>query len=142
MLPQQALHPCEQFARVEGLGHIVVRTDLQSDHLVNIVAAAGHENDADGRIARPQVTRKRQTVLAWQVDVEQHHIDPLSRHALPQPLAIVRRQRPVALLREVRAQAGLCDQIVIDDQQSGAASVLGVLHVQLTKSVVFGLSWI
>jgi len=72
---QQALDPRQQFARIEGLGDVVVRAHLEPDDLVDVVVAAGHEDDADRRIARAELARQRKAVLPGEVDVEQHQID-------------------------------------------------------------------
>ena len=128
--PQQALDPRQQLARIEGLGDVVVRAHLEADDLVDVVVAAGEQDDADRRVARAQLTRQRQAVLAGQIDVEQHQIDCGVLELLPEGLAVPRQQHAIALLREVGVQARLGDQVVVDDQQAGGVGVGARRHAR------------
>ena len=68
-----ALDPCQQFARVERLGHVVVGTDLQPDDAVHDLARTGDHDDADV-VVLAQVARQREAVFARQAQVEQHDV--------------------------------------------------------------------
>ena len=69
---QHALDAGQQFARVEGLGDVVVGAGLQPDHPVDRVARRRHHDDADPAALLAQPARDRKAVLAGQADIEQH----------------------------------------------------------------------
>ncbi len=112
--PQQALDAGQQLARVEGLGHVVVGPHLEPNDLVDVVVAAGDQDDADRGVARTQLARQRQPVLARQVDVEQHQVDPALAELPPERLPVAGQQHAVAFLGEVGIHARLRDQIVVE----------------------------
>ena len=60
---QNAPDPSQQLARFEGLCHVVVRTELQPDNLVYVVALAGQDNQREIG-AGAQGAGERETVLA------------------------------------------------------------------------------
>ena len=69
-----ALMAGEQLARVERLGNVVVRPDLQAHDAVRLLAHGGQQDDRDaGRLA--QVPAEREAVLARHHDVEHHEVD-------------------------------------------------------------------
>jgi hypothetical protein len=70
--PQYALHPRQQFARLERLGDVIVSAGLEPDHAVHRVGGRGHHDDADAAALLAQPARQGEPVLARQVDVEQY----------------------------------------------------------------------
>jgi hypothetical protein len=42
---QDDVHPCDEFARAEGLGDIVVAADLQTQYAIDLVVAGGEKKD-------------------------------------------------------------------------------------------------
>jgi hypothetical protein len=61
----------QQFAQIEGLGHVIVGADLQPDHLVDSIAAASHDHQS----ALPSLShlpRDGDAVFTRQAEVEQH----------------------------------------------------------------------
>src|SRR5207237_5782647 len=42
---QDDVHPCDEFARAERLGDIVVAADLQTQHAIDLVVAGGEKED-------------------------------------------------------------------------------------------------
>ena len=60
---QHALHPCQQFARVEGLGDVVVGAELQADDAVDDIGRGRDHDDAQvvvlAQVARQTSVRPR-----------------------------------------------------------------------------------
>ena len=52
--PQLALHPGQHLDGVEGLGDIVVRADVQPQHLIAVLALGGEQDDGDVAAGLPQ----------------------------------------------------------------------------------------
>src|SRR5260221_11978639 len=73
----------EQLARAAGLGEVIVGGDLESDHAVGLVLAAGEDDDRQARLLA-ELARNLHPVLAGQPQVEEEEIDGLARHDLGQ----------------------------------------------------------
>jgi hypothetical protein len=86
---QHRAHTRQQFAQLEGLGHVVVGAELEADHAVDGVAGGGQHDQADLRVRLAQPARQRQAVLARHVDVEDRDVG-LGR---PPPARAPRRRR-------------------------------------------------
>ena len=69
--PQQAVHPGPQHRQGEGLGHVVVRPQLQTRHLVALQVVGG-ENQHRHPAGSPQRGEKIQSVSVGQVEIQQH----------------------------------------------------------------------
>ena len=80
---QHALDPCQQLARLERLGDVIVGAGLQPDDPVHGVARRSHHDDADAAAPLAQPARQREPVFARQVDVKQHQRRSL---ALDEPM--------------------------------------------------------
>ena len=71
--PQHALEARPQLARVERLGHVVVRSHFESDDAINDAVGGGDHDDAH-RVALAQEARQRKSILARQADIEQDDV--------------------------------------------------------------------
>jgi hypothetical protein len=71
---QDRLDPGQKLTRVEGLGQIVVRADLQTDDPVGFVPQGGQHQDRDGA-ACAQPPADRQPVLAGHHHIEHDKIE-------------------------------------------------------------------
>src|SRR5919197_1588578 len=56
----------DQLARAEWLGDVVVGSQLQPDHLVDLVAAGGQDDDGQGRVALLQLAADLEAARAGQ----------------------------------------------------------------------------
>ena len=72
---QNGLDSCQQLFHFEGLGEIVVRTLLETLHLV-VRLALGREHDDGGLAVLPDGAQDAPAVHHGQHDVEQHQIGP------------------------------------------------------------------
>lgn len=69
---RQAAHPRFQLLQMEGFGQIIVRTGIQSVHLVRYFTA-GRQNEHTGfLIVLPQGAQNRHAVHFRQIQIEQH----------------------------------------------------------------------
>src|SRR5277367_7137801 len=59
--PKDRLDPRRQFAQVEGLRHVVVRTDFEAYHLVDSIASPGDDHQAATPVLA-QLPRDREAV--------------------------------------------------------------------------------
>jgi len=75
--PQHALDARHQFARVEGLGDVVVGAHFEAGHAL-VLAGHGAEQDHRRGAVLGQVAAQRQAVFAGQHDVEHHQVDLLA----------------------------------------------------------------
>jgi hypothetical protein len=68
---EDALHARDELARVERLRHVVVRTDLEPDDLVDVLVACGEHEDRDVEVLR--MRRQSSTPSpSGQVEIENH----------------------------------------------------------------------
>ena len=77
--PQDCPDAGDQFARVEGLGDIVVGADLETDNAVDVGATRRQHDDGQRRL-RPQSTTDAEAILTGQLYIEHDEVDRLSRH--------------------------------------------------------------
>ena len=77
--PQDALHACDELARVERLRQVVVGADLQPDDLVHVLVACGEHQDRDVG-ALPHTAADLDAVDVGQVEIEDHQGGHLRRH--------------------------------------------------------------
>lgn len=64
----------EQLAWIERLGHVIVSTGFQSEYAIDLLVFAGNQDDADVRVCT-HFAGQRQSVLAWQLDIQKHEDD-------------------------------------------------------------------
>ena len=82
---QGGAHPGHQLHHAEGLGYIVVRPLIQSQHLVVLGALGGEHDDRQGLGGGhgAQALEYLQTVLLGQHDIQQHQLRAALLHGLP-----------------------------------------------------------
>jgi len=136
--PEHRLDASEQLAQVERLGDVVVGADLEADHLVDRVAAAGDEHQAALPVLA-QLPGNREAILAGQAEVEQHELRRIGGHQAEQLGAAVRLRNAKALtLQIVREQRrDLCLVVEDRDVDGGAhrseGAGLGVVSTRATE---------
>ena len=80
--PQDGLGAREEFAQVERLCHVTVRSHFEADDLVDRIASPGNDDEAAAPVFT-QPTGDRQSFLARKPQVQQHEgrrIDGHERH--------------------------------------------------------------
>lgn len=103
----------------EGLDDVVVRTELESRHAVDLVVARRDDDDRD-RSAGSKRTEHLETVSVGQPEVEQHEVVRLGgRRLLRSPCA-----RHVEPLPHEALEEGSPDRVVIFDQQHPHGSII------------------
>ena len=100
---QDRLDAPEQFARVEGLGDVVIGPEFQPDDAVHVLAARGEHDDRHLRV-RPQLAAQCQPVLARQHQVEHDQIDMRALHDAAHLLAVGHRGGAELVLFQVLRQ--------------------------------------
>ena len=60
--PQERLDPAHQLAQPERLGQVVIGTQLEADHLVDLVVAGGQDEDRHLGPGRPQAAEDLEAV--------------------------------------------------------------------------------
>src|SRR5262245_29250931 len=66
--PEQRLDPAEQLAQAVRLGQVVVSTELEADHLVDLIVAGRQDQDRHLGARRTDPTQDLEPVDAWQTD--------------------------------------------------------------------------
>jgi hypothetical protein len=112
---QNAVDACQQLARVERLGEVVVRAHLQADDAVDLVAAR-REHDYRQPGARSQVAAQAQAVLARQHDIEHDEVGAARLQDAPHLAAVGGARDAKAVALEVIAQQPADFGVVIDDE--------------------------
>ena len=118
---QQRLYPCQQLARLEGFGQIVISAQFEADDPVHRLAARREHQQREmaGAVFSAQLAAKIQAVAVGQHQVENQGVEGFRGQALA-----ALRERPGRLDLEAgtaqvvahhRGQA----RVVIDQQQSG-----------------------
>ena len=100
-VPQGSPDPCHQLHHPEGLGHIVIRPLVQTQHLVILRALGGEQDDRQGPGDRQgaQALEHLEPVLLRQHDVQQKQVRRPTLQRLPElggPLKAL-RLHPLAL---------------------------------------------
>ena len=53
----QDLHPGRQFTQTEGLGHVIVATELKAEHFVGFFATGGEHKDRRDAVLGPDLAQ-------------------------------------------------------------------------------------
>ena len=72
---QDRADPCDELARAERLGQVVVGAELEPEELVQLVVARRQHHDRDRRVA-PQLAGDVEAVEAGQAEVEDDQVGP------------------------------------------------------------------
>ena len=116
---QQRADPAHQLAQRERLRDVVVRAELQADHLVELVAPRRQEQDRRLGADRAEAAQHLEPVDARQPDVEDDEVGRLGRRELEALLAAPRDRDLVPLLLEGVLDASRDGELVFDDQDGG-----------------------
>ena len=111
---ENALHPGQQLAWIEGLGDIIVGTGFEADDPVDRIAGRRHHDDADLAAALAQPAGDGEAVLPGQADIEQDQIRQLALHQPAQPAARFEAADPEALLGQIVEQKLALGRLVLD----------------------------
>src|SRR5262249_32699203 len=112
---QYALHPSEHLAGIERLGHVIVRAHLQTDDAVKGLAGSRKHDDSDA-VRAAELACQREPVLARQVQVHQHDIDPTLRHDFSHAIAIAGDKHIKATELQVFLESLADLRLIIDDE--------------------------
>ena len=104
----------QQLAQVERLGDVVVGADLEADHLVDRIAAAG-DDDQPAAPVLAQLARDREAVLARQAEVEQHEGGRVGGHQRDQCATAVHLRDAVSVALQVAGQQLRDVDFVVED---------------------------
>ena len=120
-----ALDAREQFGQVEGLGQVVVGTEVEALDFVFDAVACRDDDEAALLLYLLELAQQFQPIAIGEVDVEQDAVLRVVRD-LDEPRAVVGRHLyDVALLLQCAAQYLLEREVVLDDQD---------FHISLSPS--------
>src|SRR5438094_1883830 len=114
---QDDVHPCDEFARAERLGDIVVAADLQTQHAIDLVVAGGEKQDRNVR-GLSDFPADVQAVEFRHADIQNDQIRPVGGKAGQRFLAVARLEdsHPGLLQRNTDDLAYV--QVVINDENA------------------------
>ena len=127
MQAQHRAHARQQFLRIERLGNVIIRADVEAERFLRgLVAARDHDDQQPlGARGRAQAAAHGVAVHVGQHHVEQHQIDlvPLGRvQPIERVLPGVHQAHVIAGLRQqIVEEAG--DHFVVVDDEDGSAIV-------------------
>src|SRR5947207_9113173 len=116
---QEGLDPAHQLAQPERLGQVVVRAELEADHLVDLVVGSGPDEDRRLRAGGAKPAKNLEPVNAGQADIEDDEVGRLVRGELEPLLAALCDGDLVALLLERVLDSARHGELVLDDQDRG-----------------------
>ena len=112
---QDGLHPRHYFARAERFDDIVVGAQLDADHPVDLLVAAGKEQDRRVALAA-QAAAHLQPVHARHGDVEDDEVGVVRRNLRQRRLSVARLDRRHACFSQREGEQLPDVRVVIDDQ--------------------------
>ena len=115
---QNSPQPGKQFARIEGLGQVIVRTDLQADNPVHIFAPSSQQQHTHLR-SSPQTPQNLKTVHSRKHHVQQHDGEPSALGALQARLPMVLRRDLESVAAQVVAEHRAKLPVVVDQEYRG-----------------------
>mmetsp|Transcript_21671 Transcript_21671/g.84405 ORF Transcript_21671/g.84405 Transcript_21671/m.84405 type:complete len:428 (+) Transcript_21671:1981-3264(+) len=118
----------QQFARIEGLGEIVVRADLQADDAVHVLDLGGQHDDGRAVVGGAQPAADGQAVFAGQHQVQHDQVHRLAGELLVQGPAVLGQQHLEAFLGEVAPQQVADAGVVVDDEDAVGACARAAVH--------------
>ena len=120
--PQLALYPGDHFQGIEGLGDIVIRTDIQAQNLVVILAFRRQQND--GNIASlPQLGSGANAIQLGHHNVHENQVNIVLLHRPQSFIAVIRLDCLISFAAQIDIQGGN-DIFVIITDQNGVHAVL------------------
>jgi hypothetical protein len=121
-------HARQQLARIERLGDVVVRADLEAHDPVHDRGGGSHHHDGDVRVALAQVPREGEAVLARHVDVHQRDVDWAFGGDRLRGAGVLGADRRVAVPGKVLLEHLAYVGLVVDDQDCGLRVHAGFLR--------------
>ena len=119
---EQGLDPAEQLAKAVRLRQVIVRAELEADHLVDLVVPRREHEDRHLAAGRADPTQDLEAIDARKADIEHDQIRRLARGDLQPLFAGARDPDVVALLLE-RVLDAARDRIFVLDDQDGRTHV-------------------
>ena len=116
---EKCLDAAHQLAQAERLGQVIVRTQLQADHLVDLIVPGRQEEDGRLGARRPQAAQDLEPIHPRQSHVQDDQIGRLLRGELQALLATPRDPDVVPLLLERVLDSPSDRELVLDDEDRG-----------------------
>src|SRR5665213_2730704 len=120
--PQDGLDLRGKLAQVEGLGHVVVRSDLETHDLVDGVAPA-RDDDQAATPMLSQLPGDRKPVFAGQPEIQEDERRRISWHELHQCATVVQLRNAIAVAAQIARHQGRDVHLVVEN-----GDVRGSLH--------------
>jgi hypothetical protein len=111
-------HPGDQLARLEGLGHVVVRADLQAGHPVHELIPRGEEDHRRSRTAGAKLPEDVEAGAAREHHVKHDEVGVVREDGGERRLAVAGRGHLVSLAHEVRPHHLQDVRLVVDDEDA------------------------
>ncbi len=127
---QHGLDACHQFARIEGFGHVVIGSDLESDDAVNVVTLGCEHDDGHRFATAAQPPADRQSIFSGQHQVKDHQFKTLARELAIHLRGISNDAHDVTLLGKVAVEEVAQSCVIVNHQDPG----LGLCHVPIVPS--------
>ena len=129
---QDGIHPRDQLAGREGLGQVVVRSELEPGQPVGLLGEGGdHDHRQLRAVADPAA--QRQPVGSGQHQVEHDQARRLALEQVACRLAVTRLQCAVPLLLQVADDHVANDGLVVDDENSAHRLIVQRWRGQVLK---------
>ena len=116
---QHGMDTCQQFARIEGFGEVVISTHFQANDAVHIFATCGEHDDGYVVLLGTQLPAERQSVFTRQHQVQHQQIEILACHEAFHGHGIWNCLHGVTLLAQVTLEQIAQAKVVVDNQDSG-----------------------
>ena len=108
------MNSCQQFAQVERLWQIVVRTHFETDDAVDDLAPAGQYDDPDTQFLT-QRAGQSQSVLTGKHQIQDNEIDRGLRHHPAHLGAVLSGRNPVTLAGQILLDEVADFALVVDN---------------------------
>ena len=122
--PQNSLDPSEQLSAAEGLSDVVVCTQLQAEHLVDLVSL-GREHDDRHLALRAQAPANLDPVDLRQHAIEHDHIIAIRRRLQQAITPIGRHFHDMACLTQAFGDMASNVEVVFDQQDMHRRTIAG-----------------
>ena len=130
---QHHLHACHDLAGTEGLGDVIVRTQLQSQEAVKFLRlGAEHDDRHVGFLAN--LAAHHQSVLFGHHDIQHNDVRARSAHHFEGLIAVVSREHLVLFPAEVDSQRLVHARVVVRHKHAVAAAFF--LHAIASLSTI------
>ena len=128
--PQLALHPGQHLNGIERLGDIVVRADVQPQHLVRILTLGGEQDDGDIPLL-PELGGGPDAVQLRHHHVHEDQVNVPAAHGGYRLLPIIGLHRLVALTGQIDFQRRNNVPVVVTDQNGVHGQPLPVFIINI-----------